>query len=362
VIACALTQARTMLTAWIEKVWWSKQGSLGATLLTPLSWLYGAVISARLALYGRGVFKQSRPDAVVIVVGNIVIGGAGKTPVVQAVVRCLQSAGYTPGVVSRGYPVSPRLPRRVTPRSSPAEVGDEPLLHCALGVPVVVCADRVKACVYLLENNPEVDVIVADDALQHYALQRDIEIEVVSSERGYGNGKLLPAGPLREPRSRARAAALRLMPSWHTPTGGHKDGSHHVVRRKLGEPYALAEPTRKAPFTTFAQSRPAIVAGIANPRQFYDALQRAGVQGELHPFADHHAFRESDFATLSGRTILMTEKDAPKCRAFADHRMWVVPLTVHLAPETKRKLLRLVRDARDRNEQEMPAPHGPKTA
>ena len=152
------------------------------------------------------------------------------------------------------------------------------------------------------------------------------------------------------------------MPSWMTPTSGdYKDGNHHVVRRKLGLPYALVEPDRQVPFATFAQSRPAVVAGIANPRQFYDALRRTGVQGQLYPFPDHHAFRANDFAALGDRSILMTEKDAAKCRAFADHRMWVVPLTVHLAPETKRKLLRLVRDAHDNFAKDLPADHGPET-
>ena len=351
-----------MLPAFIEKTWWSRKITFGAVVLTPVSWLYALAIFARRALYRRGVFKQSHPGMPVIVVGNIVVGGAGKTPVVQAVVRCLQQAGYKPGIVSRGYPVSPKLPRRVTARSLPSEVGDEPLLHFALGAPVVVCADRVAAVAHLLAKHPEVNVIVADDAMQHYALMRDIEIEVVSAERRYGNGKLLPAGPLREPLLRTHDAALRLMPSWYTPVQGYKEGDHHVVRRRLGEPYALVEPTRQAPFATFAQSRPAIVAGIANPRQFYDALKRAGVQGELFPFADHHAFRRQDFHSMAGRTILMTEKDAPKCRPFADHRMWVVPLTVHLAPDTKRKLLRLVRDARTLYDQKLPAAHGSETA
>ena len=351
-----------MLPSFIERTWWAKQPTILATLLLPFAALYGAVIHVRRQLYRRGVFKQSHPGVPVIVVGNIVLGGAGKTPVVQAVVRCLQQAGYVPGVVSRGYPVSPKVPRSVSARSQPSEVGDEPLLHFALGVPVVVCADRTAAAVELLEKNPAVNVIVADDALQHYALMRDIEIEVVSAERRYGNGKLLPAGPLREPRARAREATLRLMPSWHTPASGHKDGNHHVVRRKLSEPYALVESARKTPFSTFAQSRPAVVAGIANPRQFYDALKRAGVQGQLFAFPDHHAFRASDFASMAQKTILMTEKDAPKCLAFADHRMWVVPLTVHLAPETKRKLLRLVRDAQQLYAEELPAIDGSETA
>jgi tetraacyldisaccharide 4'-kinase len=357
-----------MFAALLEKTWWTRQPTLLATLLSPLAWLYGRVTSTRRELYRRGIFKQSHPGVPVIVVGNIVIGGAGKTPVVQAVVRCLQQAGYTPGIVSRGYPVSPKVPRSVSVRSIPSDVGDEPMLHFALGVPVEVCADRVAAAESLLDKHPEVDVIVADDALQHYALMRDVEIEVVSSERRYGNGRLLPAGPLREPRERVRDCAMRVMPSWTTPSNGYKDGNHHVVRRKLSEPYALVETSRKTPFSTFAESRPAVVAGIANPRQFYDALQRAGVQGQLFPFPDHHAFRESDFAALGDRAVLMTEKDAPKCKAFADHRMWVVPLTVHLAPETKRKLLRLVRDARDNYaheyelEPKQPPDHGPETA
>lgn len=351
-----------MLPAFFEKTWWAKEPPLLAKLLTPLSWLYGLVIAARRELYRRGIFKRSHPGVPVIVVGNIVVGGAGKTPVVQAVVRCLQQAGYTPGIISRGYPVSPKKPRSVSMRSIPSDVGDEPLLHFALGVPVEVCADRAAAAMSLLTKHPDVDVIVADDAMQHYALMRDIEIEVMSAERRYGNGMLLPAGPLREPRERARESALRLMPSWMTPTGGdYKSGNHHVARRKLGLPYALVEPTRQATFATFSQSRPAVVAGIAHPRQFYDALKRTGVQGQLYPFPDHHAFRASDFDALGDRAILMTEKDAPKCRAFADHRMWVVPLTVHLAPETKRKLLRLVRDARDNYSEQTPTDHGPET-
>ncbi len=351
-----------MLPSVLEKTWWAKDSKPLAVMLSPFAWLYGTAIAARAELYRRGIFKRSHPGVPVIVVGNIVVGGAGKTPVVQAVVRCLQQAGYRPGIITRGYPVSPKTPRSVSARSIPSDVGDEPLLHFALGVPVEVCADRVAAAMSLLEKNPDVNVIVADDAMQHYALMRDIEIEVVSAERRYGNGRLLPAGPLRESRERARSSALRLMPSWMTPTGDdYKSGNHHVVRRKLGLPYALVEPTRQVPFATFSQSRPAVVAGIANPRQFYDALQRAGVPGQLYPFPDHHAFRPSDFDKLGDRTILMTEKDAPKCRAFADHRMWVVPLTVHLAPETKRKLLRLVRDARDIYDQELPEPHGPET-
>jgi tetraacyldisaccharide 4'-kinase len=334
-----------MFSALLERTWWARTATPLAHVLTPFAALHGAVIAVRRELYSRGILARSHPGVPVLVVGNVVVGGAGKTPVVQAIVRCLQQAGYHPGIISRGYPVSPKQPRTVTVRSIASDVGDEPLLHFALGVPVVVCADRVAAAMSLLEQHPEVNVLVADDALQHYALMRDIEVEVISAERRYGNGKLMPAGPLREPRTRARDCSLRLMPSWVTPTAGYKDGNHHVVRRKLGDAYALIEPGRKTPLSTFAQSRPAIVAGIANPRQFYDALLRTGVQGQLFGFSDHYNFRSSDFDAIGERAILMTEKDAAKCRSFADRRMWVVPLTVHFAPETKRKLLLLVRDA-----------------
>lgn len=344
-----------MLAALLDRVWWARQPGAVAQALKPLAWLYGRAVALRQTLYARGVLRSQHPGVTVVVVGNAVLGGAGKTPVVQAVVRCLLQAGYRPGIISRGYPVSPRLPRMVTAISQARDVGDEPLLHYALGVPVAVCASRVAAASHLLAQHPEVNVLVADDALQHYALARDIEIEVVSSERKYGNGLLLPAGPLREPRERVRHCDMHIMPSWTTPSSGYKEGQHHVARRKLSDAYALIEPARRTPLATFAEARPAVVAGIANPRNFYDALRRAGVNGQLFAFRDHHAFRLTDFAAIGERPILMTEKDAAKCQGFADRRMWVVPLSVHLAPETKRKLLRLVQASGERFANPTPA-------
>lgn len=333
---------------WLEQTWWSRRPTLLAVLLQPLAWLMALAGRMRRWLYRSRLLQSIHPGVPVVVVGNIVVGGAGKTPVVQAVIRCLRQAGYRPGIVSRGYPVSPRQPLRVTSRSTAAEVGDEPLLHYALGVPVVVCADRVAAVDALLGAEPATDVVVADDALQHYRLARDIEIEVVSAERRYGNERLLPAGPLREPLARAEHCVLRVMSSWVVPAQGYKEGAHHVVKRRLGEAYALVEPARRTPLSTFRGARPAIVAGIAHPRQFAMALGRVGVDGDLHEFPDHHAFRKRDFDRLGDRTVLMTEKDAAKCRPFADHRMWAVPLTVHFAVETKRKLLRAIRMANER--------------
>lgn len=350
-----------MLTSLFEKIWWTSQTTALAKLLSPVSWLFSRLVALRRALYRGGTFKRFHPGVPVVVVGNIVVGGAGKTPVTQAVVRCLIQAGYKPGVICRGYPISPARPRHLSNHSRAADVGDEPLLHFAVGVPVVVCARRALAAKALLERHPEIDILVADDALQHYALMRDIEIEVVSSERRYGNQRILPAGPLREPIERARECSLRLTPAWSVPEVGYKIGNHHVVRRKISDAYALVEPSRRTRLSTFSGSQPAVVAGIANPGQFAQALMRAGVDGQLFVFPDHHPFKASDFDAIGNRTILMTEKDAAKCCDFADHRMWVVPLTVHLAPETKRKLLHLVKRAREKYSDGEPPLNGSET-
>lgn len=324
---------------WVQTKWWRQSSDWSAVLLAPMAAAYGTVGRVRTIAFQKGVLKQEHVGVPVIAVGNVVVGGAGKTPAVQAIVRCLQQFGYRPGVVSRGYPASPKTPIVVRPESPASVVGDEPLLHAALGIPVVVCADRVAACKELLARHSDVNVIVADDGLQHYKLFRDIEVEVISQERGYGNGKLLPAGPLREPRERARSCDLRIMTSWTPPKSGYKEGNHHVAVRKLQKAYSLADPTKIVSLSHFNNTRPYIVAGIANPRQFADALKRQGIDGKLLPFEDHHHFSWNDFATLESRPILMTEKDAVKCKSFAQPEMWVVPMSLHLAPQTKKKLL-----------------------
>lgn len=336
--------------SWLEQKWWRNKTDGYAIALRPFELLFGALGSIRAALYRRGIRKQIRAGCPVIVVGNLVVGGSGKTPVVQAIVRCLIQAGYNPGVISRGYPVSPKVPVIVTRDSSAKSVGDEPILHARLGVPVVVCADRVAAAHRLLEKFPTVDVLVADDALQHYRLYRDIEVEVMSAERRYGNGRLLPVGPLREPRERARRCDLRIMPSWTAPKTGYKEGGHHVAVRRIDRAYALADPNRVVPLSDFSSKYPHVIAGIAHPRQFADALKRGGVDGKLVAFPDHHEFDWNDFAPLDSRPILMTEKDAVKCRGIVDQRMWVVPLGLSLATETKIKLLRRVAEVAGREQ------------
>lgn len=341
--------------SWLEQRWWRRDADWSALLLSPAAFAFNVARSVRVSIYRRGLRKPIHVGRPVIAVGNLVVGGAGKTPVVQAIVRCLQQAGYNPGVISRGYPVSPKSPILVTKDSSAKAVGDEPILHAQLGIPVAVCADRVAAAHLLLERFPAVDILVADDALQHYRLYRDIEVEVVSAERGYGNRRLLPAGPLREPVERAKRCYLRIKPSWSEPKVGYKDGEHHVAVRRIDRAYSLANPSRVVPLRDFTSNYPYVIAGIANPRQFADALKRAGVDGKLIEFPDHHEFDWNDFSTLDSRPILMTEKDAVKCRGIVDDRMWVVPLGLSLLRESKIKLLKRVaevtgrkQDARDR--------------
>jgi tetraacyldisaccharide 4'-kinase len=336
--------------SWLEQRWWRHKRDWSATLLAPLEACFSAARALRFAFYKHGWRKQIHAGRPVIAVGNVVVGGSGKTPVVQAIVRCLQQAGYNPGVISRGYPISPTSPVIVTRDSAAKTVGDEPILHARMGIPVAVCADRVAAAHLLLEKFPAVDVLVADDALQHYRLYRDIEVEVVSAERGYGNARLLPAGPLREPVSRARRCYLRIKPMWSEPKKGYKDGEHHVAVRRIDRAYALADANRVVPLTDFSSKYPHVIAGIANPRQFADALKRAEVEGKLIEFPDHHEFDFDDFSTLDGRPILMTEKDAVKCRGIVDDRMWVVPLGLSLMRETKIKLLQKVADVTGRKQ------------
>jgi tetraacyldisaccharide 4'-kinase len=342
--------------SWLEQRWWKKGSDWGVAVLTPFEAAFKGIGALRANIYRRNWRKPIHAGRPVVVVGNLVVGGSGKTPVVQAIVRCLQQAGYNPGVISRGYPISPKVPVIVTKDSAAKAVGDEPILHARMGVPVAVCADRVAAAHLLLERYPMVDILVADDALQHYRLYRDIEVEVVSSERGYGNGHLLPAGPLREPHTRAKRCHLRIKPSWDPPKTGYKDGEHHVAVRRIDRAYSLADPNRVVPLSDFSAKYAHVIAGIANPRQFADALKRAGVDGKLMSFPDHHEFDWSDFSSLDTRPILMTEKDAVKCRGIVDDRMWVVPLGLSLMRETKIKLLKKVaevtgrkQDARDRH-------------
>jgi tetraacyldisaccharide 4'-kinase len=288
----------------------------------PLATLYGGISGLRRALYRRAWLRTTRVPIPVIVVGNIVAGGAGKTPLVIALVEALRERGFKPGVVSRGYGGSATAPMSLDERPDPGLVGDEPaLIRLRTGAPVAIGARRVEAAMLLLIDRGT-DVIVADDGLQHYALARDLEICVVDGARRFGNGRLLPAGPLREPLSRLHSIDFIVC------NGGEPQANEVPMHLRMDHARNLADGSAR-PLSAFAGRRVHAVAGIGNPRRFFDALRVAGIRMIEHPFPDHHRYTLGELAFGDDLPILMTEKDAVKCRGFAENG-WVVPVGAEL--------------------------------
>ena len=313
---------------------WLRRGPL-ALLLLPLALLFRLLAGLRRLLFLIGVKRAERLPVPVIVVGNIFIGGTGKTPLTIWLAESLRAAGLNPGVISRGHGGQEGAALEVTPQSDPRAVGDEPLLIAArAGCPVVVGRRRVEAGRALLAAHPGVDVLIADDGLQHYALARDVEI-VLFDGRGVGNGWLLPAGPLREPPSRRRDFTVVNAPEI-TPGLARAVGGQPWRMRLAGD---HAEPLLgggQVPLAQFSEQRIVAAAGIGNPGRFFAMLRAAGLAvGEL-PLPDHHDFMDDPFAGVDADVILITEKDAVKCRQIDhlknDPRLWVVPVTAQLDP------------------------------
>lgn len=283
-----------------------------ACLLWPLAQCYGLLVRLRRALYRRGILRSERFRVPVVVVGNVIAGGAGKTPLVIALVRHLQAQRVAVGVVSRGYGRTASDCMEVTPAAPPAQTGDEPaLIHRLTGAPVFVARQRAQALRALLAAHPETAVVICDDGLQHYALKRDIEIAAFD-DRGTGNGWLLPAGPLREPWPARKRQGLDLV--LHTGQRPAFDG-FQSSRQLAGEAWSAGggqvalDGLRGRPVTA--------LAGIANPQAFFSMLRDRGLMLEACiALPDHHQFSEADLAGLQGRTVLCTEKDAVKLFAL----------------------------------------------
>lgn len=312
------------LEQWLLRTWYGA----GAPLwLRPLEALFRVVVYLRRAAYGR-LLAVATVGVPVIVVGNISVGGTGKTPLVLWIVRRLQQRGLAPGIVTRGYAGAAREGARlVTQDDEAAQVGDEPLvLARRAGVPVAVGRDRVSAARLLVEAG--VQVIVSDDGLQHYRLARDLEIAVLDGERGLGNGACLPAGPLREPRSRLASVDLVVI---NGGAGVHWPGG---VTMAL-VPEALRQVAGDGPVRTlqsFRGQQVHAVAGIGNPDRFFGMLAREGMKVISHPMSDHARIIPGDLDFGDGLPVLMTEKDAVKCGSFANPQTWYVPVTAMLDP------------------------------
>ncbi len=276
----------------------------------------------------------------VLVVGNITVGGTGKTPLVIWLAEFLGRHGFSPGVICRGYGGHGRTwPAPVTVHSDPFEVGDEPVVIARrTGYPVVAGPDRV-ADVRALLDSAACDVVISDDGLQHYPLERDLEVIVVDGRRGEGNGRCLPAGPLREPVSRLRSADFVVANQTARP-------GEICMRLKLSAPRALSD-DQPSSFEALRHGPVHAVCGIGNPERFFASLRGEGLCLVEHVFADHHPFSAEDLCFEESLPVVMTEKDAVKCRGFAEAQHWYVPVTAELPDTFGRTVVERINERRD---------------
>jgi tetraacyldisaccharide 4'-kinase len=322
------------LSEWVQSVWYEKRPI--ALLFLPLSAIFYAIVVVRRLLYKIGFKKSTRLTAPVIIIGNITVGGTGKTPFTIWLAQELKKKGYRPGIISRGYGgQASSWPQQVRPDSDPRTVGDEALIisratHC----PMAVGPDRAAAAQALLEHT-ECDIILSDDGLQHYALQRTIEIVVVDGVRRLGNGFCLPAGPLREPMRRLNSVDLIVVNGVASKgeVGMHLEGAVAVN---------LKDETITRPLQSFKKERVVAVAGIGNPARFFNFLKRAGLEIEEKSFPDHHQFLQQDLDFSEQSTVLMTEKDAVKCKRFATGQEWYVPVEAVLSSHASERISELL--------------------
>ena len=316
---------------------WQRRGVI-ACLLWPLSFIFNLLIVTRLALYALGIFRITILPVPVIVVGNIFVGGTGKTPLVIWIIQLLQEQGWKPAVISRGYGSSAQQVRAVEKNSHANEVGDEPLLIAKrTGVPVFIGRDRAAAGLALLQAHPTVNIIISDDGLQHYALGRNIEIQL-SDSRGNGNGWLLPAGPLREP-------ATRQSDFYVVNTTEESAGDAYAMQLVPVDAERLSDRTQRQSLRdfSFVQSV-AAVAGIGHPERFFTTLRSHGISlTTTQALPDHFDYATNPFADIEASAILITEKDAVKCmqhNAIAnDARLWVVPVQAHVDASLAKHIL-----------------------
>lgn len=313
------------------KIWYTPH--IASQLLRPCSWIYRGAIAVRQAAYRSGLKKVRRFPVPIVVVGNITVGGNGKTPLVIYLANLLTQQGFRPGLVSRGYGGNSRhYPLTVTADCDPRVVGDEAvLLAQRTGCPMVVAPNRPQAVATLLAQT-DCDVIISDDGLQHTALGRDIEIVVVDSRRRFGNGLCLPAGPLREPV--ARLANVDFIVAC-----GNALADEYEMQLAPTWMVNVANPAMKCPVVSFAKERVHAVAGIGNPDRFFQTLNDLSIHSENHPFPDHHRFSLADFQFKDDLPVLMTEKDAVKCQGFAEPHWWYLTVNAALTSGFNEKLL-----------------------
>lgn len=322
--------------SWLNRIWYDRAAP--PWWLLPLSLTYGAVAGSRRYLYAKGLRKSTEVSMPVVVVGNLSAGGTGKTPLVCWLVARLTDLGFKPGVVTRGYGGSSGGVRLIDSSDDPNVVGDESILLARrTGAPVAIGRDRPAASQLLV--NAGCDVVVSDDGLQHYALARDCEIVVIDGDRRFGNGWLLPAGPLRETPARLAAADAIVV------NGGRAllDGAFSM-RLEAKSALNLIGGTVRA-LDEFAGCSVHAIAGIGNPERFFNMLRAHGIEVAGHPLADHAHLQAADICFADQRPVLMTEKDAVKCQGIAGPHHWYVPVTASFDRGESNALLDIVTEA-----------------
>lgn len=315
------------------KIWYAESLHPLAILLLPFSILFTGITALRRFLYRKKILKSIHFDIPVIIVGNITVGGTGKTPFVIWLANYLRDKGFQPGIVSRGVGGKKHLqPHLVKANDAASMVGDEALLLMEnTQCPVMLCIDRVAA-VRALSSKFKCNIILSDDGLQHYRLGRNYEIAIVDAERRFGNQHLLPAGPLRESLARLKKVDLLVV------NGGGKEDEYTMDLQPL-EFVSLINPEHKIPFQKFMRtSKIHAVAGIGHPQRFFKLLKKEGFNVLEHAFPDHHLYKPEDFRFSDTLAIIMTEKDAVKCKAFADERYWFLAVRAKINPALENML------------------------
>jgi len=319
-----------------EGMWYGQQPV--ALLFLPLSWLFGLVVRLRAFAYKNGWLKSTRLSVPVIVVGNITVGGTGKTPVVIWLAELLKTAGYSPGVISRGYGgIASTWPQQVREDSDSRVVGDEAkILARRTGCPVAVGPNRGESAQALIDCH-QCNIIISDDGLQHYALQRDVEIALVDGERRYGNGYLLPAGPLRETVGRLKTVDFVVC-------NGLANKNEYTLRVDGAEAISVLDESKKVLLESFVQTPCHALAGLGNPSRFFSHLKKFNVSFDTHTFPDHFKYEKKDICFDDDKPVLMTEKDAVKCTMIADTKHWYVPIKARMTEKFGLTLLSLIKE------------------
>jgi len=318
----------------LDNYWYSK--SIIVLLLLPLSWVFHLIVLIRHWGFRVGLRKTHKLPVPIIVVGNINVGGTGKSPLVIWLADFLKKSGYMPGIISRGYGGHSDIwPQQVVEGSDPRAVGEEAIMISQrTRCPMAVGPDRVAAARSLLKYT-DCDVIISDDGLQHYSLGRDIEIVVIDGVRRFGNGHFLPAGPLRESRNRLKSVDLLVV----NGTAGPREFQMALVNNRV---YNCLNTTESRDFPEFVGEEIHAVAAIGNPKRFFADLKKKGLEIIEHPFRDHYFFSREDISYNDGKPVLMTEKDAIKCKSIAGPQHWYVPVDAHLDERFGQRILRLL--------------------